>query len=72
MNGLDLLAAVALKNNEVIFEKEKRDEEAKRIFVGDILLKDNELEELEKKDKKTKKNKKQPYIMPLIIWIMMW
>jgi DNA (cytosine-5)-methyltransferase 1 len=41
------------EDNEVIFEKEKRDEKAKRIFVGDILLKDKELEKLEKKDKKT-------------------
>jgi DNA (cytosine-5)-methyltransferase 1 len=41
------------EDNEVIFEKEKRDEEAKRISVGDILLKDKELEKLEKKDKKT-------------------
>lgn len=41
------------ENNEVIFDKDKRDEEAKRIFVGDILLKDKELEKLEKKDKKT-------------------
>lgn len=39
-------------NNEVIFEKEKRDKEAKSICVGDILLKDKELERLEKKDNK--------------------
>lgn len=40
-------------NNEVIYEKEKRDEEAKRICVGDILLNDSELEELEARDNKT-------------------
>jgi DNA (cytosine-5)-methyltransferase 1 len=41
------------EKNEVIFEKERRDNEAKRITVGDILLKKNELEKLEKRDKKT-------------------
>jgi DNA (cytosine-5)-methyltransferase 1 len=41
------------ENNEVIFEKDKRDEKAKSICLGDILLKDKELEKLEKKDKKT-------------------
>jgi len=41
------------ENNEVIFEKEKRDEEAKRVCVGDILLTDKELEKLEKRDNKT-------------------
>lgn len=39
--------------NKVIFEKEKRDEEAKKVLVGDILLNDRELEKLEQRDKKT-------------------
>lgn len=41
------------KNNEVIFEKDKREEEAKKTNVGDILLTNSELCELEKKNKKT-------------------
>ncbi|BFG70007.1 DNA cytosine methyltransferase [Sediminibacterium sp. KACHI17] len=41
------------EKNKVIFEKEKRDKEAKRICVGDILLKDKDLEKLEKRDKKS-------------------
>jgi DNA (cytosine-5)-methyltransferase 1 len=40
-------------NNEVIFEKEKRDKESCKICVGDILLKDRELELLENKENKT-------------------
>jgi DNA (cytosine-5)-methyltransferase 1 len=41
------------EDNEVIFEKEKREEAAKRIWVGDILLKDKELEKLEQMENKT-------------------
>ncbi|MCC5918150.1 MAG: DNA (cytosine-5-)-methyltransferase [Cryomorphaceae bacterium] len=41
------------ENNEVIFEKEKRDEEAKKICVGNILLKAKELDKLESRDQKT-------------------
>jgi DNA (cytosine-5)-methyltransferase 1 len=41
------------ENDKVIFEKEKRDEQSKKICVGDILLKNSELEKLEKRDDKT-------------------
>jgi DNA (cytosine-5)-methyltransferase 1 len=41
------------KDGKVIFEKEKRDEESKKICVGDILLKDNELIKFEERDMKT-------------------
>jgi DNA (cytosine-5)-methyltransferase 1 len=41
------------ENNEVIYEKEKRDEESKIICVGDILLEDEELEKLEERHEKT-------------------
>lgn len=41
------------EKNEVIFEKEKRDEEALRINVGNILLRNSELEKLEKEKEKT-------------------
>lgn len=41
------------ENNEVIFDKEKRDEAAKKISVGDILLKNSELEKFEKSAEKT-------------------
>ncbi|HMS67506.1 MAG TPA: DNA (cytosine-5-)-methyltransferase [Saprospiraceae bacterium] len=41
------------ENDEVIFEKDKRDEEAKKVLVGDILLNDKELEILEQKGNKT-------------------
>lgn len=39
--------------NEVIFEKDKLDDKAKKTFVGDILLEDNELKKMEKLHKKT-------------------
>jgi len=41
------------ESNEVIFDKERRDEEAKKICVGNILLKNTDLEKLENRDKKT-------------------
>jgi DNA (cytosine-5)-methyltransferase 1 len=41
------------EDNYIIFEKGKRDEEAKRVCVGDVLLKDKELGNLEKRNKKT-------------------
>lgn len=40
-------------NNDVIFEKHLRDENAKKINVGNILLKGHELEKFEKRDGKT-------------------
>jgi DNA (cytosine-5)-methyltransferase 1 len=41
------------ENDKVIFEKEKLDDLAKEINVGNILLNDIELEKLEKRDNKT-------------------
>ncbi len=41
------------ENNEVIFNKEDLEKHSKKIKVGDILLKKNELSEIEKKDKKS-------------------
>lgn len=41
------------ENDGVIFQKEKREEESKRVCVGNILLKDIELEDLEKRNRKT-------------------
>lgn len=41
------------ENDKVIFEKEKRDKQAKKTRVGDILLTNSELEKLEKRDNKT-------------------
>lgn len=41
------------ENDEVIYDKSKRDEEAKKICVGDILLNIKELEKFEKKENKT-------------------
>ncbi|PKW20520.1 DNA cytosine methyltransferase [Flavobacterium lindanitolerans] len=41
------------KDGMVIYDKSKRDDDAKPISVGDILLKNSELEKLEKKSNKT-------------------
>ena len=41
------------KNDKVIFDKTKRDSEAKEVFVGDILLKNNKLSKLEIKANKS-------------------